>query len=159
MFKNILVAYDGSPSSRAAVREAFELAQSANADVTVLTVAPSVAPLAALGGVSVDQLHDELEKWSQRTAEEAAATAPEGVAVRAVERSGHIGAEIVAEIESGGYDLVVLGSRGHGRLSSELLGSANGYVHFHSLVPLLSISAPDPSLDEAARTALSASPV
>src|SRR4051794_18149164 len=89
MFESILVAYDGSPSSRAAVRQAFELAQSANGDVTVVTVAPSVAPLAALGGVSVDQLHDELEKWSQRTAEEAAATAPDGVAVRAVERSGH----------------------------------------------------------------------
>jgi nucleotide-binding universal stress UspA family protein len=157
MFTNILVAYDGSDSSRAAVRQAFELAESNDGHVTVLTVAPSVAPLVALGGVSVDQLRDDLEHWSHRTAAEAVAAAPEGLAVRAVERSGHIGEEIVAEIEAGGYDLVMLGSRGRGRLSSELLGSANGYVHFHSTIPLLSISAPDPARNERAATALAGS--
>ncbi len=154
MFTNILVAYDGSPSSSAAVQQAFALAQTESGRVTVLTVAPSVAPLVAFGGVSVDQLSAELGQWAHRTAEEATATAPAGLTVRKVERSGHIGEEIVAEIESGGYDLVVLGSRGHGRLSSELLGSANAYVHFHSRVPLLSISAPDPSLDANAGSAL-----
>ena len=153
MFKNILAAYDGSPSSRAAVRRAFELAELEDGRVTLLTVAPSVAPLVALSGASVDQLHADLEEWAHRTVEEAASRAPDGLAVRAVERSGHVGEEIVAEIESGGYDLVVLGSRGHGRLTSELVGSANSYVHFHSTVPLLSISAGDSTLDDAAGSA------
>ena len=54
MFNNILVAYDGSPSSRAAAEQAFELAKANNAQVTVLSVAPSVAPLTSFGGVSAN---------------------------------------------------------------------------------------------------------
>src|SRR6059058_5129941 len=140
MFNNILVAYDGSPSSRAAAEQAFELAKANNAQVTVLSAAPSVAPLASFGGVSVDELGAELTRWAEQTAHEVASMAPSELNVHTVTRNGHIGEEIVAEIEAGGYDLVVLGSRGRGRLTSELFGSANGYVHFHSTVPLLSIS-------------------
>ena len=72
---------------------------------------------------------------------EAEAAAPDGLRVASVQRNGHVGEEIVAEIESGGYDLVVLGSRGHGRVGSGLLGSVNGHVHFNSKVALLSIGA------------------
>ena len=54
MFSKILVAYDGSPTSRSALTQAYELAQAEDADVTVVTVAPSVAPLAALAPVSVE---------------------------------------------------------------------------------------------------------
>jgi nucleotide-binding universal stress UspA family protein len=140
MFKNILVASDGSSSSRAAVVQAFELAKSVDGRVTILSVAPAIAPLAGLSGASLDQLGNELQRWAERTVQEAEASAPEGLKVQTKTRSGHIGEEIVTEIESGGYDLVVLGSRGRGRLASELFGSANGYVHFHSKIPLLSIS-------------------
>ena len=44
MFSNILVAYDGSPTSRSALTQAYELGQAEGADVTVVTVAPSVVP-------------------------------------------------------------------------------------------------------------------
>jgi nucleotide-binding universal stress UspA family protein len=140
MFNKILVAYDGSSSSRAAVQQAYDLAQANNSQVTVLSVAPSVAPLAGLGGVSIDELGKELQQWADRSVREAASIAPDDVIVHTVTRSGHVGEEIVAEIEAGGYDLVVLGSRGRGRLATELFGSANSYVHFHSRIPLLSIS-------------------
>ena len=158
MFNKILVAYDGSSSSRAAAQQAFELAEANNSQVTVLSVAPSVAPLAGLGGVSLDELGNELSQWADRTAREAASLAPDDVIVHRVTRSGHIGEQIVAEIEAGGYDLVVLGSRGRGRLTSELFGSANGYVHFHSRIPLLSISGDDESnSDVVAEKAVAAS--
>lgn len=71
------------------------------------------------------------------------AAAPAGLTVRTVERNGHVGDEIVAELESGHYDLVVLGSRGHGRLTTELLGSVNNHVHYHSSIPTLTVDAPD----------------
>jgi nucleotide-binding universal stress UspA family protein len=157
MFNNILVADDGSPSSRAAVQQTFELAQANNAHVTVLSVAPSVAPLASLGGVSIDELAAELKQWAERTVREGASTAPTELDVRTVTRSGHIGEEIVAEIDAGGYDLVVLGSRGRGRLASELFGSANGYVHFHSRIPLLSISGGESNSDVVGESALAGS--
>jgi nucleotide-binding universal stress UspA family protein len=157
MFNNILVAYDGSSSSRAAVQQAVALAKTSDAQVTVLSVAPSVAPLAGLSGVNIDELGAELEQWAERTAREGASTAPNELNVHSVTRSGHVGEEIVAEIEAGGYDLVVLGSRGRGRLASELFGSANGYVHFHSRVPLLSISGDESNSDVVGEAALTGS--
>ena len=141
MFSKILVAYDGSPTSRSALTQAYELAQAEDADVTVVTVAPSVAPLAALAPVSVEGLRAELDQWARTKLDEARAAVPDGLTVRAVERKGHVGDEIVAEIESGDYDLVVLGSRGHGRLATEILGSVNNHVHYHSNVPTLTIDA------------------
>jgi nucleotide-binding universal stress UspA family protein len=145
MFNNILVAYDGSPTSVSALNQAYELAQAEDADVTVLTVAPTVAPLAALAPVSVEGLRDELDRWARTRLEEAKAAAPAGLSVRAVERNGHVGEEIVDEIESGQYDLVVLGSRGHGRLTTEILGSVNNHVHYHSDVPTLTIDRSEPA--------------
>jgi nucleotide-binding universal stress UspA family protein len=90
MFLNVLVAVDGSPSSR-------------------------------------------------RALDEAAAAVPDDVIAHMVQRTGHAGPEILEEIERGGYDLVVLGSRGRGRAQEGLLGSVNGYLHFHAEVPLLSV--------------------
>jgi nucleotide-binding universal stress UspA family protein len=70
-------------------------------------------------------------------------SAPEGVSVQTMKREGQVGEEIVAEISSGAYDLLVLGSRGHGRVSSEILGSVNAHVHYHARIPTLTIDAPD----------------
>lgn len=139
MFSKILVAYDGSPTSRSALTQAYELAQAEDADVTVVTVAPTVAPLVALAPVSVEGLRAELDQWAKTRLDEAKAAAPAGLTVRTVERSGHVGDEIVDEIEAGHYDLIVLGSRGHGRLTTEILGSVNNHVHYHSNVPTLTI--------------------
>ena len=61
--------------------------------------------------------------------------------VHHVERSGRIGEEIVKEIEERNYDLVVLGSRGRGRVEANVLGTVNGYVHYHSKIALLSVQA------------------
>jgi nucleotide-binding universal stress UspA family protein len=142
MFSKILIAYDGSPTSRSALEQAYELAEAEDADVTVVTVAPTVAPLAALAPVSVEGLRDELDQWARTKLAEAKDTAPADLTVHTIERTGHVGEEIVAEIESGDYDLVVLGSRGHGRLTTEILGSVNNHVHYHSDVPTLTIDKP-----------------
>jgi nucleotide-binding universal stress UspA family protein len=145
MFSKILVAYDGSPTSRNALMQAYELAQAEDADVTVVTVAPTVAPLVALAPASIEGLRDELDHWARARLEEAKAAAPAGLIVRTIERNGHVGDEIVGEIESGDYDLVVLGSRGHGRLTTEILGSVNNHVHYHSNVPTLTIDTAEPA--------------
>jgi nucleotide-binding universal stress UspA family protein len=62
---------------------------------------------------------------------------PEGLPVTTVLRHGNPGAEIVGQIERGQHDLVVMGSRGRGRVTSNLFGSVAAYVHFHSRVPML----------------------
>jgi CubicO group peptidase (beta-lactamase class C family) len=89
---------------------------------------------AALSGRDFDQ-------WARDVLGEALAAVPDDVIAHKVQPTGHPGPKILEEIERGRYDLVVLGSRGRGRAQEGLLGSVNGYLHFHSEVPLLSVPA------------------
>jgi nucleotide-binding universal stress UspA family protein len=141
MFLDILVAYDGSASSQAAFEQAVDLARAQNSKLTVLAVAPPVSPLVGLAGASPDRLKGDAESWAADRVAEARAAAPDDVIVHSVVRVGPVGPEIVKELEAGDYDLLVLGSRGRGRVESEVFGSVNAYVHFHSKVPMLSIDA------------------
>jgi nucleotide-binding universal stress UspA family protein len=139
MFLNILAAVDGSSSSRRALEQAIDLARALNSNLTLITVAPPLSHYVTLAGVSSETMRDELDKWAGRTLTEAAAAVPDDVTAHTVQRNGHPGPEIATELERGHYDLVVLGSRGRGRAQEGLLGSVNGYLHFHSRVPLLSV--------------------
>lgn len=141
MFGSILVSYDGSPAARAALEQAFDLARAENANLTVLTVAPAPPPLATLAGMSRQSLAEDVARWASRLAREAAEAAPADVAVHTVERSGHVGREILRELRVRHYDLVVLGSRGRNRFAALLLGSVNGYLRFRTHTPLLAVEA------------------
>ena len=139
MFLNILVATDGSPSARRALAIAVELARAGNARLTLMTVAPPTSSYVTLAGVAPATMRSELEKWAAGILAQAAAEVPDDVIVHRIERTGHAGHEILHELREGGYDLVVLGSRGRGRAQESLFGSVNGFVHFHAHVPLLSV--------------------
>ncbi len=141
MFLNILVALDGSPSSRRALEHAVDLARAGNAKLSLITVAPPLSGYVTLAGVSQETMQAELDKWAADILDEAVRTLPDDVTAHTVQRSGHPGPEVVRELDRGGYDLVVLGTRGRGRAQEGLLGSVNGYLHFHSRVPLLSVPA------------------
>jgi nucleotide-binding universal stress UspA family protein len=139
VFLNILVAIDGSATSRRALGHAVELARAGNSKLTLMTVAPPVSMYVTLGGVAVDTMTTELDRWAETVLHEALQTVPDDVIAHTVQRRGHAGPEIVKELKRGGYDLVVLGSRGRGRAQEGLLGSVNGYLHFNAGVPLLSV--------------------
>ena len=139
MFLNILVAVDGSPSSQLALERACDLARAGNAKLTLITVAPPVSSYVALAGTSPETMADELDKWAERMLDEAARAVPEDVIAHKVRRSGHPGPEILEEVRRGGYDLIVLGTRGRGRAQEGMLGSVNGYLHFNARVPILSV--------------------
>lgn len=139
MFLNILVAVDGSDSSHRAVEHAGDLARALNSKLTLITVAPPLSAYVTLAGVNSETMLGELDRWAAERLSEAAAAVPDDVIVHTIQRRGHAGQEIIKAIEQGNHDLVVLGSRGRGRAQEGLLGSVNGYVHFHSRVPLLSV--------------------
>ena len=139
MFTNILVGLDGSQSSQRALEHAIDLARSSGAKLTLMTVAPPVATYVTLGGVSIETMSAELDKWAANVLDEAARTIRPEVTANKVQGSGHAGPEILKELERGGYDLIVLGTRGRGRTQEGLLGSVNGYIHFHAQIPLLSV--------------------
>jgi nucleotide-binding universal stress UspA family protein len=141
VFLNILVGVDRSPSARKAVEQAVDLARAQNSKLTLMCVAPPVSGSVTLGGVSIEQMTAEVEQWAGRTVADAAGLVPDDVIAHTLLRGGHAGEEIVKELNRGGYDLVVLGSRGRGPAREGLFGSVNGYVHFHSRVPVLSVPA------------------
>ena len=139
MFTNILVGLDGSESSQRALEHAIDLARSNDAKLTLMTVAPPVATYVTLAGVSIDTMSAELDKWAANMLDEAARAVPAEITANRVQGRGHAGPEILKELKRGGYDLIVLGTRGRGRTEEGLLGSVNGYIHFHAHVPLLSV--------------------
>ena len=51
--------------------------------------------------------------------------------------SGYPGRAIAQEAAEGKYDLVLMGSRGHGTVLNMVLGSETNYVLTHCKVPLL----------------------
>jgi nucleotide-binding universal stress UspA family protein len=139
VFTNILVGLDGSPSSQRALEHAIDLAKAPGAKMTLMTVAPPVATYVTLGGVSIQTMSAELDKWATNVLDQAARTVPPEVTAGRVQGRGHAGPEILKELKRGGYDLIVLGTRGRGRTQEGLLGSVNGYIHFHAQIPLLSV--------------------
>jgi nucleotide-binding universal stress UspA family protein len=139
VFLNILVGIDGSESSLRALEHAAALARAGNSRLTLMTVAPPVSSYVTLAGLSPQEMEDDLDRWASRILEEAERTIPDEVIAHRIQARGHAGPEIVEELERGGYDLVVLGSRGRGRAQEGLFGSVNAYVHFHTHVPLLSV--------------------
>jgi nucleotide-binding universal stress UspA family protein len=139
MFLNILVAVDGSSASRRALAVAADLARAENSRLTLITVAPTVSRYSALGGVNPNRLEGDLQKQAAGILAEARAGLPEDVIAHTVQRQGQAGPEIVNEVARGGYDLVVVGSRGRGRAREGFLGSVNGHLHFKVRVPILSV--------------------
>jgi nucleotide-binding universal stress UspA family protein len=139
MFLNILVAVDGSPSSQLALDRAVELARAGNAKLTLISVAPPVSSYVTLAGMSTETMGQELDKWAAGKLDEAARTVPEDVILHRVQRRGHAGHKILEELKRGGYDLIVLGTRGRGRAQESVFGTVNGYLHFHARVPILSV--------------------
>jgi nucleotide-binding universal stress UspA family protein len=66
---------------------------------------------------------------------------PDNVSLTTICTPRPIRSALLEQIERGSFDLVVLGSRGRGRLISALFGSVSLYVLRHSSVPVLVVHA------------------
>lgn len=143
MFRNILVAVDGSADAEQALAQAIDLAQSENARLTLFSavvVPPPVAYVGVSGDVTATLVH-EAETDAEGTLRAAAEQVPDDVSVSTVLSSEPVRPALVHQITAGGHDLVVMGSRGRGALRSALLGSVSHYVLHHSPVPVLIVHA------------------
>ncbi len=134
----IVIATDGSPSAREAVEFGLDLAAEQKADTVFVHVAPAVDLLPTGGfGMSSAQEH-RLTDDDKRSLEDAAALAAErGVETKTEILRGDPVDEIVAYADSIDADLIVVGSRGHGALTSALLGSVSRGVLHEARRPVL----------------------
>jgi nucleotide-binding universal stress UspA family protein len=136
VFRNILVAIDGSPTATTALEEAIDVARSDGARLVLISVAaPPRWRLAAPPYVPYPTEYD-LERAAWEVVRRAEALVPADVTVTSVVRTGPAAAAIVERAEQGGHDLVVIGSRGLGFLGSLVLGSVSRAVVARSPVPV-----------------------
>jgi nucleotide-binding universal stress UspA family protein len=139
VFANILVAVDGSETASRALEAAGELADALNSRLTLISVAPEVPSFAIRAGVDIRLLEEEARNETDKILRDSVAALPADLPVTTVLKHGPAGHQIVEQIRTGGHDLLVLGSRGRGRVATNLLGSVGAYVHYRASVPMLVI--------------------
>jgi nucleotide-binding universal stress UspA family protein len=139
LFRNVLVAVDGSRHARQALTEAIDIARSSRARLTILTAVAEPPPAALMtfaAGVAA-QLPAELERDAERIMREAAARVPDDVSLTTIVTGEPIRSALLDRIRDAGHDLIVMGSRGRGAVRSAVLGSVSHHVLNNSPVPVL----------------------
>jgi nucleotide-binding universal stress UspA family protein len=152
VFRDLLVAFDGSSHAQRALAEARDLAQANAGRLTVMTVVPEPSTWALSSGygaaVNLDALMAEIELEYQTMLDRALDTMADDVPVNKILARGPAGPSIVAEARANDHDLIVMGSRGRGELRSLLLGSVSHHVLQASPVPVLVVHVREDPPDE-----------
>jgi nucleotide-binding universal stress UspA family protein len=148
MFRDILVAFDGSEHSERALAEAVDLVRSNGGSLTLVGVTPGLSPwMLGPGGMAPPEnlgvLQQEIAREFQALLDKAAATVPDDVSIDTVLLEGPPAKAIVSQTRQGGHDLVAMGSRGRGEITSMVLGSTSHAVLHESPVPVLVVHLPD----------------
>jgi nucleotide-binding universal stress UspA family protein len=154
MFRNILVAVDGSADADAALAHAIDLAESEHTRLTLIAAVDELPPAAYLvGGEATGQMKEDAHHQAETIIRQARNLVPADLPVTTVLSEQPIRLALMRQLTEAHHDLIVMGSRGRGALRSALLGSVSHYVLNHSPVPVLIVHA-----ERSTRTATSEIP-
>jgi nucleotide-binding universal stress UspA family protein len=154
----VIVAFDGSEESQAAVRAAAELFPSRTLVVVTIwepqLAMAMVPPADGLSGMSyappdyetmeiveraqADRAHDAASAGAQMARDLGATAEP-----HVVPDEAHVAETIAAVAEERGAAAIVVGSRGLGRVKSRLLGSTSQGLLHHTHRPVLVVRTPE----------------
>jgi nucleotide-binding universal stress UspA family protein len=139
MFRNILVSYDGCPHSEGALDEAIERALESRGRLTILTAVGQVPPwlYGPASAGAVGQLSADLLREAQDHLCAAVERVPKEIPVTKLLSREPIRTALAKELESGRYDVLVMGCRGRGAVTSQLLGSVSHFARNHSPIAVL----------------------
>ncbi len=122
----ILVATDGSDHAAKVVDEAIRLARALEADVSVISVAEIPANLSPdLVALYREKFEKEVQVILDQTKKH---FAEKNLTVETIFKAGHPSTEICDVAEEGNYDIIVIGSRGLGKIKELILGSVSNRV-------------------------------
>jgi nucleotide-binding universal stress UspA family protein len=143
MFRNVLVAVDGSPDSEEALAQAIDLAEGEQASLTIFSAVamPPAAAYFGAGASTAATLARGAEGEAESILRESVAHVPDDLPVHTVLTREPVRTALLERIRTGHHDLVVMGSRGRGAVRSALLGSVSHHVLHHSDVPVLIVHA------------------
>ena len=137
----ILLAVDGSDYTRKMIEYVCThqgLFDTSHEFVLLHTPAP-VPPhaKAAVGSGTVDDYYnDEAQKVLEPAS---AALQARGITARRAWRAGHAGETIARFADEGGFDMLIMGSHGHGALAQLVMGSVTSQVLAQCRTPALLI--------------------
>jgi nucleotide-binding universal stress UspA family protein len=142
VFLNILVALDGSEHAAQALRTAAQLAQEEHARLTAITAVPPAPALAQItaSGAALAEVADLMGEAGKRIRAQVDGLPPD-VSVTSIVMAGQPAPVILARLGEGRHDLLVMGTRGLGRVGSALLGSVSQAVLHEAGVPVLVVRA------------------
>src|SRR6476646_1235252 len=124
--KRILVAYDGGEPAKRALETAIELTTAFGASLSVVSVVPVHQGRAPIDPWDNRPVHD------QQLAEARDYLASRGVVAEVIEPAGDPAEAIERVAGQGGFDTIILGSRGLGAASRFLQGSVSEHVATHA---------------------------
>ncbi len=140
MFKKILVPIDGSPNSYHGFKFSAEIAEKFDAEITMIHIVEK--PIYAyespeeMPGAPPSGILDDIEKQAQKLfTDRKLELIQKKVRAKTIMKRGNPPVEILKA--SKGFDLIVMGSKGCGRLRRILLGSVANSVVQQSKVPVL----------------------
>ena len=149
-YRHVLVAFDGSPEAELALSHAVALAQNFRARLALVAIVPPPPPLAWQAPGGVRQLHDDQQTDLDKRLRAAADRVPDDLSLTTRLLDGDPARELLRAAREGDHDLIVMGSRGRGRVTAALLGSVSNRVMHDSPVPVMIVHSPrgdeDPDL-------------
>jgi nucleotide-binding universal stress UspA family protein len=134
----ILLATDGSKEAELAASTAAELSQRTDSELHIIHVGevPLVYHPERHGGYHVEYEKVETEARELLEAQVQKTKAAGATVAQAHLRMGRADEEIVGLAESMGAGLIVMGTRGHGRIRRALMGSVSESVVRHAHCPV-----------------------
>ena len=136
---HILLAVDGSPYTKKmlAYLATHDEMLGASHDYTAITVQPQLPPRAraTLGKEVLGKYYSE--ESEKILAPVVKSMARQGVQLKVIAKVGAAGETIAKTAESGKFDLIVMGTQGHGALSRLVMGSVSTQVLAKCAVPVL----------------------
>jgi nucleotide-binding universal stress UspA family protein len=120
--QKLLLAYDGTDPSRRALELAALMTKRFDASLTVVSVVPTHPGRSPIDPWDDSTVHaDELLEAGRLLREQ-------GIEARLVETAGGVAETIERIGEAGGYDAIIVGSRGLSMLGRALQGSVSEHV-------------------------------
>jgi nucleotide-binding universal stress UspA family protein len=151
VFRNVLVAFDGSADAEEALAEAIDLAEAERTRLTLMMGIPQLPVISylSLSGQACAELDADTRSRSEATLRRARDGVPDDLPVCTILTAEPIRSALIEQIKRGNHDLIVMGSRGRGAVRSVLLGSVSHYVLHHSPIPVLIVRARREAGDQA----------
>src|SRR5256885_6074464 len=143
MFRDILVAVDGSTHADEALAQAIDLAESEHTRLSLIAGVPGLPPAAYFGpsGPAFAVMQADARSSAEAVLRRARERVPDDLPVTTIITDEPIRPALIEQIKRGGHDLIAMGSRGRGAIRAALLGSVSHYILNHSPIPVLIVHA------------------